>query len=87
MKTNENTNQEVVNTPDVSDSVSLFEKDFPNESCPICGGNLTVKTKCDPSNDDDFEVWFTDGDEVCCDECDFKSCISVSEDGEAGVQD
>ena len=23
----------------------LFEKDFPNESCPECGGNLTVKTK------------------------------------------
>lgn len=71
----------------VSGSASLFEKDFPNESCPECGGNLTVKTKCDPSKDDDFEIWFTDGDEVTCDDCDFKSCISVSDDGEAWVQD
>ena len=71
----------------VGGSASIFEKAFPNESCPECGGNLTVKTNCDPSKDDDFEIWFTDGDEVNCDDCDFKSCISVSEDGEAWVQD
>lgn len=68
--------------------MSLFEKSFINESCPDCGGNLIVKTDCDPSKDDDFEIWFTDGDEVFCDECEFKSVISVDEEsGEAWVQD
>ncbi len=57
-----------------------FTKPFHGDSCPKCGGGLIVKTDCDPSKDDDFTIWYRDGDEVYCDECDFKSCLSVDED-------
>lgn len=62
------------------------EKYFPFEDCPECGGTLTAKTKCDTSKDTDSELWFTDGDDVFCDYCDFKSTVTVSEDGEIWVQ-
>ncbi len=64
-----------------------YNKEFPSEDCPNCGSELIVKTDCSPSDDNDFENFFNEDDEVTCSLlCGFKSIISVS-DGEARVQD
>lgn len=63
-------------------------KIFAGEDCPNCGDNLEVLSESPEENDTDFEQWFTDGEDVrCCSECGFKSAVSVSDDGEAWVQD
>lgn len=64
----------------------MYKKDLLTDECPECGYNLTVTTNCDPANDDDFEQWLNDGDEVNCDRCDYESIISVSDEGEARLQ-
>ena len=62
-------------------------KVFQNYDCPICGSQIEVLTECLESNDNEFEEFFTDGDEArCASECGFISAISVS-DGEAWIQD
>ena len=50
------------------------------DECRECGDSLEGFT------DNDKEGWFYDGDDVRCVECDFKSCISVDEEGYAYVQ-
>lgn len=49
------------------------------ECCPECGSDLEVLS----SDPDDT---FYDGDEVRCNECDFRSAVSVDEDGTFWVQ-
>lgn len=62
-------------------------KRFHAESCPNCGNNLEVFSESPESNDNEFEQYFSDGEEVrCVSECGFKSAISV-DSGEAWVQD
>lgn len=68
----------------------MFSKYFPFEDCPECGDALIVKTNCDPADDTDDGMFFSDGDEVFCDDpnCNFKSALSVDEEsGEMWVQD
>jgi len=61
-------------------------KIFEAESCPNCGDDLEVLSDSLESNDTEFEQYFTDGEEVRCCGCSFKSTISV-DDGEAWLQD
>jgi C4-type Zn-finger protein len=51
------------------------------ETCPVCNGDLEIYTAAQ------FGDWCLDGDAVRCTECNFKSSVSVDEDGEAWVQD
>jgi hypothetical protein len=63
-------------------------KIFASESCPNCGDNLKVLSSSLESKDTEFEQWFSDEEEVeCCGACGFKSAISVSEEGDAWIQD
>jgi hypothetical protein len=50
------------------------------ESCPECGSDIEVMTIAD-------EGFCYDGDSCRCVECDFKSGMSVDEDGSAWIQD
>jgi len=48
-------------------------KYFEYEQCPECGNDLEVFNNTP-------DGWITDGDEIRCVECDFKSGVSVDED-------
>ncbi len=62
----------------------MFLKNF-GYYCPDCGGMLQVSTDCDPKDDNDFETFYVEGDEVNCMICSFTSIISISDDGVAYV--
>lgn len=62
-------------------------KIFQSEKCPECGNMLEVFTNCQEKNDNEFEVFFNDGDKVNCYlKCGFESTITVNENNEAGVK-
>lgn len=61
---------------------------FPSDNCPNCGDAVEVLSEAPEDADTDFQVNVFDGEEVrCAALCGFESCISVSEDGAAYVQE
>lgn len=56
-----------------------YRKYFEYEQCPVCGDDLVVTT-------DKNEYEFYDGDHVECVACDFKSVLSVDDEGGIWVQ-
>ncbi len=58
-----------------------------NDNCPNCGEDLEVFSAIPKEQEtDDIQVY--DGENVrCAAKCGFESCIDVSEDGNATVQD
>ena len=51
-----------------------------DESCPTCGDSIEVNTALATGG-------FFDGDACRCMSCDFKSVMSVDEDGSSWIQD
>jgi len=69
------------------EKAELYEKIFIAENCPNCGDALIVTTDCAEADDNDFEQFFRDGDDVkCAADCGFISCVSVDEN-RAGIHD
>jgi hypothetical protein len=67
--------------------MAKYEKIFNADSCPNCGDALIVSTDCTEENDNEFEQWFYDGEDVkCAADCGFISCVSADENG-AWIQD
>lgn len=62
----------------------IYEKEFINDTCPVCDDRLMVNTNCDP-DDTDIDVYFNEGDSVYCSSCDFVSIISITDDGQSYV--
>lgn len=50
------------------------------DDCPECGGSIQVFTNAEAGH-------CYDGDPARCMDCDFRSCMSVDEDGTTWLQD
>lgn len=62
-------------------------KPYYSDYCHNCGNDLEVYSACPEEKDDEDETYVFDEEEVRCVSCKFKSRITVSDYGEASIQE
>lgn len=60
---------------------------FYSGDCPNCGNDLEVYSEIPEEDDDEDGTYVFDEEEVRCVSCEFKSCITLSDYGEASIQE